>query len=53
LKTAETMAGTIPSSMNEGMKHMIIGSTLRTANSATSHQERSTTCLASRSCMVL
>jgi hypothetical protein len=30
LKTAETMAGTIPSSMNEGMKHMIIGSTLRT-----------------------
>jgi site-specific DNA recombinase len=27
------MAGTIPSSMNEGMKHMIIGSTLRTGGS--------------------
>jgi hypothetical protein len=24
------MAGTIPSSMNQGMKHVVIGSTLRT-----------------------
>jgi hypothetical protein len=30
LKMAETTAGTIPSSMNEGIKHAIIGSTLRT-----------------------
>ncbi len=30
LKMAETTAGTIPSNMNEGMKHVIIGNTLRT-----------------------
>jgi hypothetical protein len=30
LKTAETTAGTIPSSMNDGMKHIISGNTLRT-----------------------
>jgi hypothetical protein len=30
LKTADTTAGTIPSSMKEGMKQIIIGSTLRT-----------------------
>src|SRR6188472_3365414 len=30
LNTAETTAGTMPSSMNEGMKQIIIGSTLRT-----------------------
>ena len=30
LKTADTTAGTMPSSMKEGMKQIIIGSTLRT-----------------------
>jgi hypothetical protein len=30
LKTADTTAGTMPSSMKEGMKQSIIGSTLRT-----------------------
>jgi hypothetical protein len=30
LNTADTTAGTIPSSMKEGMKQIVIGSTLRT-----------------------
>jgi hypothetical protein len=52
LNTADTTAGTIPSSMKEGIKQIIIGSTLRTADSATPQLERSTY-LTSRRRMVL
>jgi len=41
LKTADTTAGTIPSSMKEGINQIIIGSTLRTQKKTFDTLERS------------